>query len=73
LTLTPDARGRKSQRVGLPHAKTAGLAAQNRGAHENFTARLGGMIAYLAMVNPQQGCPLQVQFAALREREDRPT
>ena len=29
------------------------------------------MIAYVAMVNPDQARPLQVQFAALRERESR--
>jgi len=58
-------------RAILHHAKTEGLAAQNRGTHENFTAWLGGMIAYVAMVNPDQGRPLQVQFTALRERESR--
>ena len=58
-------------RAILHHAKSEGLAAQNRGRHENFVSWLGGMIAYVAMVNPDQARPLQVQFAALRERESR--
>ncbi len=58
-------------RAILHHAKSEGLAAQNRGGHENFVSWLGGMIAYVAMVNPDQARPLQVQFAALRERESR--
>jgi RNA-directed DNA polymerase len=57
-------------RAILHHAKTEGLAAQNRGTHENFAGWLGGMIAYVAMVNPNQGRPLQVQFAALCERDE---
>ena len=57
----------------MHHAKSEGLAAQNRGGHENFAAWLGGMIAYVAMVNPDQARPLQVQFAAFRERERRAT
>jgi retron-type reverse transcriptase len=56
-------------RAILHRAKTEGLAAQNRGRAENFTAWLGGMIAYVAMVNPDQGRPLQTQFAALRNRD----
>jgi retron-type reverse transcriptase len=58
-------------RAILHHAKTEGLAAQNRNRHENFVSWLGGMIAYVAMVNPDQGRPLQIRFAALRERESR--
>ncbi len=60
-------------RAILHRAKTEGLAAQNRSRHKNFVSWLGGMIAYVAMVNPDQGRPLQVQFAALREREHHAT
>ena len=39
-------------RAILHRAKTEGLAAQNRGRYEDFTSWLGGMIAYVMMVNP---------------------
>ncbi len=58
-------------RAILHRAKTEGLAAQNRDRYENFTSWLGGMIAYVMMINPGQGRPLQVQFAALRQREEK--
>ena len=56
-------------RAILHHAKTEGLAAQNHRAHPHFEAWLGGMIAYVSMVNPDQGRPLQVQLSALSKRE----
>jgi RNA-directed DNA polymerase len=58
-------------RVILHRAKTEGLAAQNRGSHPHFEAWLGGMVAYVSMVNPDQGRPLQRTLAALSEREHR--
>ena len=56
-------------RAILHHAKTEGLAAQNRCSHPHFEAWLGGMVAYVSMVNPEQGRPLQWKLAALSERE----
>jgi hypothetical protein len=45
------------------------LAAQNRSGRPHFEAWLSGMIGYVAMVNPDQGKPLQRQLAALGQRE----
>jgi len=58
-------------RAILHHAKTEGLRAQNRQGHPHFEAWLGGMVAYVSMVNPDQGRPLQTKLAALvaRDRE----
>jgi RNA-directed DNA polymerase len=46
-------------RAILHHAKTEGLAAQNREKIPHFEASLAGMIAYVHMVNPQQAAPLR--------------
>jgi RNA-directed DNA polymerase len=56
-------------RAILHRAKTEGLAAQNRCGHPRFEAWLGGMVAYVSMVNPDQGRPLQRKLAALSERD----
>jgi RNA-directed DNA polymerase len=56
-------------RAILHSAKTEGLAAQNRQAHPHFEAWLGGMIAFISMVNPEQGRPLLRKFTALSARE----
>ena len=50
----------------LHHAKTEGLAAQNRDNLPNFDAWLQGMLAYISMVNPQQAAPLQAAYAELK-------
>ncbi len=42
-------------RAILHRAKSEGLEAQNREAHPNFESWLVGMIAYVQMVNPEQG------------------
>ncbi len=53
-------------RAILHRAKTEGLAAQNRENHANFEAWLGGMIAYVTMVNPERGNAFKAEFDALR-------
>ncbi len=52
-------------RAILHHAKTEGLAAQNREGHPHFESWVRGMVAYVSMVNPQQGRPLQQALTAL--------
>ncbi|MEM9827294.1 MAG: reverse transcriptase family protein [Planctomycetota bacterium] len=52
-------------RAILHRAKTEGLAAQNRDNHPNFESWLLGMIAYVEMVQPDQGQKLRDQFADL--------
>jgi RNA-directed DNA polymerase len=56
-------------RAILHRAKAEGLAAQNRDRYPHFEAWLNGMVAYVSMVNPDQGRPLQIRLAALSERE----
>ncbi len=55
-------------RAILHRAQSEGLAAQNRRGLPNFDAWLGGMVAYVAMVNPEQGRSLQSKLAAVRGR-----
>jgi len=55
-------------RAILHRAKTEGLAAQNREKLPHFEAWLGGMIAYVHMVNPRQAKPLHEALAALRAK-----
>src|SRR6185312_2322727 len=43
----------------LHHAKTEGLAAQNRENHPHFEAWLRGMVAYVSMVDPARGASLR--------------
>lgn len=50
----------------LHHAKTEGLAAQNREGHPHFESWIAGMIAYIRMVNPERGRKLQVELDALK-------
>jgi retron-type reverse transcriptase len=52
-------------RAILHHAGREGLAAQNRHNHPHFEAWVQGMIAYISMINPDQGRPLREAFAAL--------
>jgi retron-type reverse transcriptase len=52
-------------RAILHRAKHEGLAAQNLDGIPHFEGWLRGMIAYIRMVNPQQGAPLQHAFDEL--------
>jgi RNA-directed DNA polymerase len=52
-------------RAILHRAKTEGLAAQNKENHPFFEAWVGGMIAYIQMVNPDRGQKLKAEFDAL--------
>jgi retron-type reverse transcriptase len=49
----------RRMRAILHRAQREGLAAQNRDGHPHFEAWCRGMIAYIAMVNPDQARPLQ--------------
>jgi retron-type reverse transcriptase len=53
-------------RAILHRAKNEGLAAQNREKRPHFEAWLGGMIAYIHMVNPKQAAPLRKALAAVK-------
>lgn len=53
-------------RAILHNAQRTGLAAQNRDNHPNFEAWLQGMIAYVRMVNPEQGAKLVDAYEKLR-------
>jgi len=52
-------------RAILHRARFEGLPAQNREKIPHFQAWLGGMIAYVHMVNPQQAKPLREAFEKL--------
>ncbi len=52
-------------RAILHRAKSEGLAAQNREGHPNFRGWVQGMIAYVAMVQPETGRKLQAALEAL--------
>ncbi len=52
-------------RAILHRAKTGGLAAQNHEQHPYFESWVGGMIAYIKMVNPSRGLELKTAFDAL--------
>ncbi len=55
----------KRLRAILHQAKKNGLAAQNREQRENFEPWLGGMIAYVQMVNPEKGGRLREAFKSV--------
>ncbi|MEX2212519.1 MAG: reverse transcriptase family protein [Phycisphaeraceae bacterium] len=67
-----------NQRMGVPRrtvrrirailhaAKYTGLAAQNKQGHPHFEAWVRGMVAYINMVNPQQGRPLVSALVTMR-------
>jgi retron-type reverse transcriptase len=55
----------KRLRAILHQAKQQGLAAQNREHRDNFECWLGGMIAYVQMVNPDRGRKLRAAFDGL--------
>lgn len=52
-------------RAILHKAKFEGLERQNRIGHTNFKGWVTGMIAYVEMVNPEQGAKLRREFLAL--------
>ena len=54
----------KRLRAILHQAGKSGLAAQNREQRDNFADWLGGMIAYVQMVNPEKGRRLREQSAS---------
>jgi RNA-directed DNA polymerase len=53
-------------RAILHHARREGLASQNRAGHRDFESWLRGMIAYVAMINPEQGARLQQALQQVR-------
>jgi retron-type reverse transcriptase len=55
-------------RAILHRARFEGLAAQNREDRPDFEAWLRGMVAYVSMVNPQQGQPLREALEQLSSR-----
>ena len=55
----------RRMRAILHNAQTTGLAAQNRENHPHFESWVEGMVAYIHMVNPQQGEPLRKALAAV--------
>lgn len=55
----------KRLRAILHQAKATGLAAQNARGMPHFEAHVRGMIAYVQMVNPQQGARLKEALDAL--------
>jgi len=55
----------KRLRAILHHAQKEGLAAQNREQREGFEHWLGGMIAYVQMVNPDKGKRLREAFKSV--------
>jgi hypothetical protein len=59
---------RRRLRAILHRARFEGLAAQNRGKRPDFAAHLRGRVAYVSMVNPEQGNKLKVRLDALLAR-----
>jgi retron-type reverse transcriptase len=55
----------RRMRAILHRARREGLAAQNRRNHPHFEAWVGGMVAYICMINPRQGRPLQQALAEI--------
>jgi retron-type reverse transcriptase len=53
-------------RAILHQAKKTGLEAQNREKHPNFRAWLGGMIAYVSMIDAAKGSKLKAQLDGLK-------
>jgi hypothetical protein len=56
---------RRRLRAILHRARFEGLARQNRAGHPDFTAHVRGHVAYVAMVNADQGARLRVKLEAL--------
>ncbi|MCA9269379.1 MAG: RNA-directed DNA polymerase, partial [Planctomycetales bacterium] len=53
-------------RAILHQAERRGLARQNRQGRENFEGWLAGNIAYVAMLNPEQGKKLREAYDRVR-------
>lgn len=51
----------------LHRAKPEGLATQNRQQHPDFSGWVRGMIAYILMVNPDQGKRLREAMMFVRD------
>ena len=58
-------RVRRQLRAILHNASKSGLPAQNRSRRASFTAWLGGMIGYVAMLNPKQAAGLRSRLRSL--------
>jgi retron-type reverse transcriptase len=56
---------RRRLRAILHHARFEGIEKQNRIGHANYVAWLRGHVAYVMMVNPEQGKKLKVRLDAL--------
>jgi retron-type reverse transcriptase len=56
-------------RAILQNAKDGGLAQQNRDNDPHFIESLRGQIAFVCMVDPQRGLPLQQAFAELLSKK----
>jgi len=56
---------RRRLRAILHHARFEGLEKQNRDGKANYVAWLRGHVAYVLMVNPEQGAKLKVKLDAL--------
>ena len=56
---------RRRLRAILHHARFEGVEQQNRIGHANYVAWLRGHVAYVLMVNPDQGQKLKVRLDAL--------
>lgn len=54
-------------RAILHNAKQTGLEAQNRHDHPHFRDWLAGMIGWIEMVNPEQGCKLRSDLSELKQ------
>jgi RNA-directed DNA polymerase len=52
----------------LHHARTTGLAAQNRESLPHFEAHLRGKLAYLHMVDPEKAAPMIAELDAILAR-----
>jgi RNA-directed DNA polymerase len=61
---TPRAERRRLRAI-LHHARFEGLEKQNREGRSNYAAWLRGHVAYVMMVNPEQGRKLKVRLDAL--------
>jgi RNA-directed DNA polymerase len=55
----------RRMRAILHRAKKDSLAAQNREQEANFEAKIGGMISYIHMVNPEKGGKMREAFRAV--------
>lgn len=57
-----DRRRYDQLKAELHNCVVNGPAGQNRGQHADFRAHLGGMVAYVEMINPARGRRLRELF-----------